>query len=51
MLRIFVLILEVLFGFGVVGSTIVVIWTFIEDVRELGPNREPQAESDVSATE
>jgi hypothetical protein len=50
MLRIFVLFLEALFGLGVVGSAIVVIWTFIEDVRELGPDREPQ-ESDASARE
>jgi hypothetical protein len=51
MLQAFALILEVLFGIGVVGSMVVVIVTFIEDLRELGPDEEHpvQAESQSAA--
>jgi hypothetical protein len=50
MLRILAHIFVVLFGFGVVGSAIVVIVTFIEDLRELGPDKESaaQAKTDVA---
>jgi hypothetical protein len=41
----------VLFGFGIVGSAIVVMVTFIEDIRELGPDRKSQLETKTDVAE
>jgi hypothetical protein len=46
MLQIVALILEVMFGVGVLGSAVVVVLSFIEDIAELGPDREPEIQAD-----
>jgi hypothetical protein len=51
MLRILADISVVLFGFGIVGSAIVVIVTFIEDLRELGPDKEWAAQTKTDVAE
>ena len=51
MLRILADISVVFFGFGVVGSAIVVIVTFIEDLHELGPDKESAAQTKTDVTE
>ena len=40
MLTIFARFLEILFVVGIIGSAIVVVLTFIEDVRDIGPSEE-----------
>jgi hypothetical protein len=40
MLHTFAHFLEALFAAGVIGSSVVVILTFIEDFRELGPDQQ-----------
>ena len=51
MLRILTNIFVVLFGFGIVGSAIVVIVTFIEDIRELGPDKESRVHTKTDVAE
>lgn len=46
MLQFIARVLEVLFALGVVGSMIVVILTFIEDLRDLGPDDEQSAKAE-----
>ena len=41
----------VLFGFGIVGSAIVVIVTFIEDIRELRPDKESEVQTKTDVAE
>ncbi|HEU5235289.1 MAG TPA: hypothetical protein VFU50_20705 [Terriglobales bacterium] len=51
MLRIITDIFVTLFGLGIVGSAIVVIVTFIEDIRELKPDKESAAERKIDVAE
>ena len=51
MLRILTDIFVVCFGFGVVGSAIVVIVTFIEDIRDIGPDTESEVETKTDVAE
>ena len=45
MLHSFARILEVLFAVGVIGSLVVVALTFIEDIRDLGPDEQDSAQA------
>jgi len=43
MLTIFARFLEILFVVGIIGSAIVVLLTFVEDIRDIGPGEESKA--------
>jgi len=43
MLVIFARVLETLFIVGLIGSAVVVILTFVEDIRDIGPDEESKA--------
>jgi hypothetical protein len=43
MLSILVRVLETLFIVGIIGSAVVVIFTFVEDIRDIGPDEEIKA--------
>ena len=43
MLHSFARMLEVLFAVGVIGSLVVVALTFVEDIRDLGPDEQDSA--------
>jgi hypothetical protein len=51
MLRTLADISVVVFGFGIVGSAVVVIITFVEDIRELGSDKELPAEAKADVAE
>ena len=40
MLTILARVLEILFAVGIMGSGVVVIWTFVEDLRDVGADEE-----------
>ena len=43
MLSIFARVLETLFIIGIIGSIVVVILTFVEDIKDVGPEEEIKA--------
>jgi len=51
MLRTLADISVIVFGFGIVGSAVVVIISFVEDLRELGPDKESAAEAKADVAE
>ena len=42
-------ILETVFLIGVIGSAVVVLWTFVEDVQDLGPDEPMDNERSLAA--